>query len=101
MEGEAAGVGAAGFQEEDTRKSWSIGERNFRCGAYVVEKLDETEFAIRHVGEVHEEMNAGEQMKIVKQGAGWNAYLNEPRVFSFFFVHLVLGGTWAFWKRGV
>jgi len=101
IEGEAAGVGAAAFQQEDTRKSWSTGERSFRCGAYVVEKPGETEFDIRHVGEIHAEMNAGEQLKLVKEGENWAGYLNEPRVYSFFFIHVVLGGNWRFWKRGV
>lgn len=100
VEGEAAGVGNASFQEEDTHKTWSTGERSFRCGAYVVEKLHDTEFEIRHVAEIHAEMNAGEQLKLVKQGDDWFGYLNEPRIWSFFFVHLVLGSSWALWKEG-
>lgn len=101
VEGEAAGVGNTAFRQEDTHKSWSTGERSFRCGAYVVEKLDDAEFEIRHVAEIHAEMNAGEQLKLVREGRDWFAYLNEPRVISFFFIHLVLGGSWVQWKQGV
>ena len=101
VEGEAAGVGNTAFQEEDTHKTWSTGERSFRCGAYVVEKLDDTEFEIRHVAEIHAEMNAGEQMKLVRERSGWRAYLNDPRIWSLFFIHLVLGGSWVLWKEGV
>ncbi|MEM8811055.1 MAG: hypothetical protein AAGF59_00455 [Pseudomonadota bacterium] len=100
VEGEAAGVGNTTLKEEDVHKSWSVGERSFRCGAYVVEKQDHDDFEIRHVGEVQADMNPGEQLRLAREGGAWTAYLNEPKMISFLFVHIIYGRTWVVWKQG-
>ena len=101
---EAAGAGGAPAtlpdDEDQSRFGWSAGERAFRCGAYVVEKLGPDAFDVRHVGDVDAFWNNDEVMRIERVDGEWRTALSRPRRRTFLFVSLTLQRMVP-WRRGV
>lgn len=104
------GRGAQGLAEggqtirmpgDEKKTSWSIGEKSFRCGAYVIAKHNDREFEIRHVMDIDAEMEEGELMLLRFNMTRWEALLNVPRAFTIGPLTLILGHSFRPWKTGV
>lgn len=100
IRGAAAGVGNVDIDGEKKLSKWSVGEKNFRCGAYVVTRDGNAVYLIRHVGEVDAAYEDGYLMKLERGLRGWNAYLNKPWRFTIGPVTFTVGGRFVFWKAG-
>ena len=111
QKGHAAGVGDVELPGERRSRSVSFGERELRCGAYVVTRSGPAAFEIRHVMEVGAASEAGELMELARHdgpgpgstGAGgrWEARLNRPRQFVLGFLVIQFGNRFEPWKIGV
>lgn len=98
--GAAAGVGNVEIKGDDKISKWAVGEKEFRCGAYVVTRSGEACYFVRHVGEVDADHKDGFVMKLERGlGGGWKAYLNKPWRFALWRVEMSLGGRFVLWKR--
>jgi|GEM_PF-2751950 len=97
--GAAAGVGNVEIGGKDKVSKWSVGEREFRCGAYVVTRDGKATYEIRHVGEVDADSKDGFVMKLEYGLSGWAAYLNKPWQFGVGRFVLTIGGRYVLWKR--
>lgn len=98
--GAAAGVGNVEIGGDKKISKWAVGEKDFRCGAYVVTRDGEAVYLIRHVGEVDAEDKDGHLMKLERGLTGWNVYLNKPWRFAIGPFILTIGGHFVFWKSG-
>lgn len=99
IEGSAAGHGKISVEGEEKQRKWSIGEKEFRCGSYVVRRGGKAIFDIRHVGNVDADQRDGYLLRIRKDAGEWKAYLNRPRQFRIWPFVLTIGGRFDLWKR--
>ncbi len=99
--GVAAGVGKVDLEGERKSRRWSVGEREFRCGAYVVSRQASHTYDIRHVAEVDANERDGHIMRLRYDLDGWSAYLNKPRKLRIWPFELTLGRRFVHWKRSV
>ncbi|MES2497757.1 MAG: hypothetical protein V4618_16700 [Pseudomonadota bacterium] len=98
--GAAAGVGNVDIDGREKVSKWAVGEKEFRCGAYVVTRDGKALYLIRHVGEVDADYQDGYLVKLERGLTGWNAYLNKPWRFAIGPVVITIGGRFVFWKAG-
>ncbi|MFC3227211.1 hypothetical protein ACFOGJ_08225 [Marinibaculum pumilum] len=101
QEGHAAGVGDVEIPGERRRRSLSVGERELRCGAYVVTRCGPQAYEIRHVMEVDAESEAGELMQLARLNGRWEARLNQPRRLVLGFLVVQFGNRFVPWKIGI
>lgn len=97
--GAAAGVGNVAVDSDEKHWKWSVGEREFRCGSYVVTRSGKATFEIRQVGNVDAFGEEGHLLRLQHDLDGWNAYLNRPWKFGLGRFILTIGGRYALWKR--